>query len=355
VADLSKTPRGIRQLVEQYDKLLMFLSLVLLLASLLYLAVRVGSIRQLQEQFDQVLQSYRPSHPEAAVVSPDLYEQAAALLEQPPVIAVSGWTNVMLSVPPRRVVCTDANCLRPVPYDADVCPHCLSEQLKPKVEEADPDLSTAGDDIPDVWKLSFGLDIYEPIAHLDLDGDGFTVREEFQADTDPTDPRSHPPLTDKLYVREVTSTAFGMLYRTRLTGADGQPIFGLNYLEDGETRTARVRIGDVIDGYTVTAHEEKRVRNASTGGWDDVSELTLVRNDHVIILVRHRPFREVELTAHLVFELDDSTHTVKRGELLELRDHRFEVIEIDRQARRVVLNPDHEDSEPVTVGPLPRE
>lgn len=352
MADLSKNPGGGRKFFQQYDKMLMFLSLLMLLTSLVYLAVRVSLIRQMQQDFDSELQSYRPRHPRAQPVAPELFERMTEQLANPPVIAVSAWTNVMLSVPPRRVVCTDSKCLRPVPYDAAVCPHCLSTQDVQVVED-NPDLDSSGDGIPDQWLLAHGLDPYIPSAHLDPDGDGFTNREEFQAGTDPTDPASHPPLTDKLVVESVTGTPFGMLYRSRALTPDGHR-FGLNYLDGNQTATAFVRLGDTVSGYVVTNHVELSERTES-GVRKDVSELTLVRGDHSITLVRDQAYQEVELTAHFRFVLDGLQLTAKQGQFLTLRDARYEVIEIDMSSRRVVLQPEPEGSEPVTVGPARQE
>jgi len=352
VADLSKNPGASRKYFQQYDKMLMFVSLVLLLSSLVYLAVRVGLIRQMQQDFDGELQSYRPRHPHAQPVDPVLFESMTQQLENPPVIVVSGWTNIMLSVPPRRVVCTDSKCLRPVPYEALVCPHCLSEQDVQVVED-DPGRDSSGDGIPDVWLLAHGLDPYTPAARLDADGDGFTNLEEFQADTDPRDPAAHPPLTDKLVVEDVTGTRFGMLYRSRARTADGYR-FGLNYLDGNQTATAFVRLGETVSGYIVTNHVE-RFEQTDSGLKKDVSELTLVRGDHSITLVREQPYQEVELTAHFRFALDNSQPTAKQGEFVTLRGVRYEVIGIDRSSRRVVLQPEPEDSEPVSVGPARQE
>src|SRR5262245_27915555 len=50
-------------------------------------------------------------------------------------------------------------------------------------------VSTAGDGIPDDWKIAHGFDIHDPtLAGQDPDHDGLTNLEEFQAGTDPRNP-----------------------------------------------------------------------------------------------------------------------------------------------------------------------
>ncbi len=57
----------------------------------------------------------------------------------------------------------------------------------------DPNLSAAGDGIPNSWKQQHGLDPFDPnVANEDPDGDGFTNLQEYQNGTDPQDPNSNP-------------------------------------------------------------------------------------------------------------------------------------------------------------------
>jgi hypothetical protein len=54
-----------------------------------------------------------------------------------------------------------------------------------------PDLSAAGDDIPNGWKQQYGLDPFDPnLDGKDLDGTGFTVLQDYLADLDPTNSAS---------------------------------------------------------------------------------------------------------------------------------------------------------------------
>ena len=57
---------------------------------------------------------------------------------------------------------------------------------------------TDGDTMPDGWEHSHSLDPLDPSdADEDLDGDGFSNLVEYQNETNPDDPHSHPPVEDE--------------------------------------------------------------------------------------------------------------------------------------------------------------
>ncbi len=54
------------------------------------------------------------------------------------------------------------------------------------------DTDDDNDEMPDIYETGHGLDSVINDASEDLDGDGYTNFEEYEADTDPNDPDSHP-------------------------------------------------------------------------------------------------------------------------------------------------------------------
>ncbi|MCQ2378181.1 MAG: hypothetical protein MJ016_03090 [Victivallaceae bacterium] len=97
-------------------------------------------------------------------------------------------------------------CMQMIPtyyFSGARCPECdktLPAPERPRnrrFEKTDSDKD--GDGIPDVWEAKFKLDEkIEGHAMLDPDGDGFSTIYEFQNNTNPLVPRSHPPLWQRL-------------------------------------------------------------------------------------------------------------------------------------------------------------
>ena len=121
----------------------------------------------------------------------------------------------------RRVFCALPDCHAPIPPDSKVCPVCNKEQP----EEAKPEvvLDADEDGLPDEWERRVGLSPSNPNdADEDLDGDGFTNREEFEAGTDPSDRHSHPDYLDslklKLPLKQTTLPFYLRAYRPTPSG-----------------------------------------------------------------------------------------------------------------------------------------
>jgi hypothetical protein len=101
--------------------------------------------------------------------------------------------------------------------------------------------------IPNTWWLGFGLDPgFADSPHRDPDEDGFSNLEEFEGGTDPTDPKSHPTLADKLAYRRDES--IGWVLRPGVQEGDG---FGFEYADTagGQNRASvanPVRPGEIF-------------------------------------------------------------------------------------------------------------
>ena len=73
--------------------------------------------------------------------------------------------------------------------------------------------------IPNTWFLKYRVDIgYADSAERDPDGDGFSNLEEFQAKTDPSDPKSHPALIAKLSYKDQEKTTWLLKWTSELEG-----------------------------------------------------------------------------------------------------------------------------------------
>lgn len=166
------------------------------------------------------------------------------------------------------------------------------------------------------WKMKYGLDPADPLVQgQDLDGDGFTSFEEFQAGTDPTKKEDSPAKESKLRARagETTSMAVsfpeksGGFYTVRFQIASrrkefkGKPgdlfwvMAGPGNLEvfsdEAKAQQAQQKAKNAKEGghlipLQISGYQEKveKVKDATAGGIEvevDNSELSLKRNDEL--------------------------------------------------------------------------
>jgi hypothetical protein len=99
--------------------------------------------------------------------------------------------------------------------------------------------------IPIAWKEKFGFPIDDPqVATMDPDQDGFSNLEEFQAETDPTNPKSSPPPIQKLRLVDYTPVFFVMMFKGYVVNEAGVYTFQINFPGG---RTALVEEGAILD------------------------------------------------------------------------------------------------------------
>lgn len=140
---------------------------------------------------------------ESGVKSVDLrdYERASSLLDSkrvPKLADVAEAGNFMASS--ARVFCENAECRRPMPVGAEVCPFCKKAPAVKEIPVVVAD--TDGDGMTDDWEIKYGLNPNDPNdAELDKDSDEFTNLEEFTAKTDPTNRNDHPDYFESLSVQ----------------------------------------------------------------------------------------------------------------------------------------------------------
>lgn len=311
-----------------YDKIIALAVLLVLLVSLLILLVRIGTDQAEHERFKREIESLTAAHPQPDPLDLSTFEIARAKLREP--FQLEAWER-LVSTPERRVHCV--NCVRPIPYDAELCPFCAYVQPD---EDAPPS---------DAWEAEHGINPRDPsVMNADLDGDGFTVIEEYIFNTNPHDAASHPPPWVRMRVDRIVSEPFQMLFMGRVRGTRREH-FQINMRDDG--RTYMVEMGEEVEGFTLTGFEER----FDGEGYDrrDVSVLTLMRGDIEIELVRNRVTPHLQHHARLLFDIDGSEHRVIRGRDIEVMDHVYRVVDINADEDRVLLQ--DEDGETLWIGP----
>ncbi len=97
--------------------------------------------------------------------------------------------------------------------------------------------------VPNKWFFDHKLDVLALDALTDdPDADGFTNLEEFQAGTDPTDKKSHPPYVSKLFFRRFEQRPFRLVFSARVG-----PSIQIN-TRDLDQPTLFLKVGDMVRG-----------------------------------------------------------------------------------------------------------
>ena len=139
---------------------------------------------------------------------------------------------------------------------------------------ASAEVSGADKEAYEAWFKKYHLDLSDPkMLDADPDGDGFTNREEFLANTDPTDPNSHPPYTDPsrfLHLKEYSEARLPIT----LEKIEGEKA----HLKrtDGEGKIETVKAGDTVRGLPLKVLKiEARQDIDKNGQQVDLSQVTL--------------------------------------------------------------------------------
>lgn len=334
----------ISSLKTHYDKLMAFVALAGLFASLTYLALRLGTIQTLDRQFDAEIDIV-PKHERAPAVDTAVFEQGRVAITNPYQVVHAAWTNALF-VPEMRVWCMD--CKRPIPYTAEMCPFCDVKQPEDPDQKADYDGDKDG--MWDAYEKKYGLDPFNPNdAGMDTDKDGFSNIAEFSAEpkTDPTNPESYPPVEALLEVLRLRADPFKLRFKSVITLPDGSLKFAIN--TRGNTRTYFAKLKETVEGFELYSYEKKQEEKVSPG-WPaprlvDVSELTLKRGDKLITLIKGKDVMYSEYIADLFFGLDAGEYSVKIADVFELKGKKYKVTGIDSARRNVVIVRLHDGKE----------
>src|SRR4030095_2348896 len=174
--------------------------------------------------------------------------------------------------------------------------------------------------IPYSWILQYGLSpVDRNVGLKDSDGDGFLTEDEGVAKppTDPTKKDSHPPYYTQLFLKNWNAVPFEwqfMIY-------DGDPAtpdkmtFQINPRRVGTSKF--IPMGDEIPGtgFKIKSFKCKEVENKSTGGKDEVSEVTISNSEtsEELVLPLHKIVKSGESG---IFEYRLNKKTDEPGQII---------------------------------------
>lgn len=308
-------------LKNNYEKVILLVLLVLLIASCAFLSRLIIDQRGSNDNFVANTQLGG----EAYALQDTL--QFDTMLANARKTATKPLANPKRSfVSERRVACV--KCGKPIPYEALKCPFCLQDQ--PEIINPDT-IDTDQDGMPDKLELTLGLDPQNPAdAYGDLDNDGFTNIEEYQAGTDLRDPASRPDPVVKLRVWATRPIPFYLRFVSVSELADKSLRFQLN-MQSEKAPTLFVKLNDVTLGYKIAKFDP----NGENG-----PTLTLIRvsDNRVVNLVQEHPVTENEIAILFVSLINRTKLPVKRkGDSFTLADNGKQYKVVDIKGQNVII------------------
>jgi hypothetical protein len=304
----------------QYDRWLLVLVLVGLLASATILLLRLNTASAGVSAQIGVGRVTVPALYEPEDLS--VFERFLEARRQPFQIQDRGFS---LLVSDLRVASVNPTGATPIPYEAEVCP--WTQHPQPTAADRD----TTGDGIPDAWYSSFGLDPLDPEqGSKDPDEDGFTVREEFEAGSNPVDGTDHPSHAVKLRVQRTAARPFGLRFQGIQELAPGDVRYMLNVR--GESRSYFAKMGETIRGYTIVGFEPA-TQIGAFGQPEDASVLSLEGGQgRTVKLTINQDVTIDDRVAQLIYLGDESTYRVKAGDTVTIREQSYKVVDIRRDS-----------------------
>lgn len=353
-------------ILRQYDRLAAVAVLAVLLLSLLYLIFAGLSQTQEIQEYDNAAALKQPTKADIQPVSLEKEHKLIAEVVTPPKTALLTVQQdpdaANLCTPERRLLCVA--CAKPIAWKAEKCPFC--ETVQPAEKKLD--LSTIdsdGDGLPDQWEIKHGLNPQDPTdADLDTDKDGFTNLEEFEAKTDPTDPKSHPGYETRMSLSSIEGKklplrAIDKMELPSTTGADGKPLrhFQVTFVSVSEDGTQgitpiRAKDGELIgkSGYRLVAYTELPKKQITVGAnkqlrFINVStiEVERVADKKRVVTIFKDPENPawpgdplLEQKATIAFDLPDVKPViVAPGETFAVKGEKFTVKAVDPEKKLV--------------------
>ncbi len=179
----------------------------------------------------------------------------------------------------------------------------------------------------EAWFERYGLDLSDPkMLESDADGDGYSNRDEFLVDTDPTDPSSRPGFHPTMRLVSFEEVDLPM----KVTAVNGRRATVKN---DDTGETATVEKGDTIPGTSyVVDRVTEQVESDKFGEMADVSRVVGRDKDSgqlINFMIGLRP-RSQATSARLVSMQDPSVSVeIKQGQEFEWPvGGRFEVVDL---------------------------
>lgn len=210
------------------------------------------------------------------------------------------------------------------------------------IDMLDPNAPPLRPPVTNAWLLNNNLDFLNSgVLSMDPDGDGFTTLAEWEAKTDPVDPKSRPPYVEKLIFasRQQTDYILRFSARQEVEGAVRLQIVRLPTPKWPKGENFYVRIGETSkdEQFRVDGIEEKKALNKFNVE-ADASEvkITYLPKDEPHVLVLKADTVIPTYFAEMKFELDPQFQEyVKEGDAFNLAidpETKYRVVKVNENS-----------------------
>ena len=305
------------------------------------------------------LNAVKPAHEGVPEADLAVLQSALRGVRTPPTLAEVDPKKASFLASERRLACRageglDAKkaCGKPIPAEATTCPFCGMKQ--PELVKVE--IDTDHDGLPNDWEIKYAFNKDDPAdAAQDADKDGFTNLEEYEAKTDPRDPKSHPDYLNYVTVQGTLKQTFLKFYFKQANPMPGNT-YRLTFQRlDTKSKfdnTFAVKLGDeiksgdgkVVTGYMAKGYNMKDVEVPAYKGSKmmkkvKVGFVDIQRKDGKVLTIRENDRRvPVETEVELVFSRDGGkTFTVSAGTEFQIRDAKYRVLKLESKNGKPVV------------------
>ncbi len=224
------------------------------------------------------------------------------------------------------------------------------------IDMSDPGAPQLRPPVTNAWLMSNNLDyLNSGVLSQDPDGDGFTNLAEWEAKTDPIDPKSRPPYAGKLIFKSRQQQDYTLRFSAR-PDAERFQIMRIPSAKWPQRDSFMMKVGEVSKDqqFRIDSFEEKRAVN-NVGIAADATEVTVtyLPTQEKVILVKSVDTIIPTYFAEMGFELDAQFQEfVKEGETFNLTkdpDTKYRVIKVDEDSVTITYQSGAEQEQTVEI------
>lgn len=224
------------------------------------------------------------------------------------------------------------------------------------IDMSDPEAPQLRPPVTNAWLTSNNLDyLNSSVLSQDPDGDGFTNLAEWEAKTNPVDPKSHPPYAEKLIFSSRQQEVYMLRFSAR-PDAERFQIMRIPTAKWPQRDSFMMKVGEISKDqqFRIESFEEKRAVN-NVGIEADATEvvITYLPKQETVVLRKGVDAPVPTYFAEMKFELDPQfKQYVKEGETFNLTadpDTKYRVSKVNEDSVVIIYQTGTEPEQTVEI------